>query len=87
MANDFLMQIWGAGQISLQQLLQAGNFPFADELLQNLQSQQEQLQNGEVPQGLSPELAAQVQNGANKDTVDRLHQAMSGRQMVAAETA
>lgn len=87
MANDFLMQIWSAGQISLQQLLQAGNFPFADELLQNLQSQQEQLQNGEAPQGLSPELAAQVQNGANKDAVDRLHQAMSGRQMVAAETA
>lgn len=87
MANDFLMQIWGAGQISLQQLLQAGNFPFADELLQNLQSQQEQLQNGEVPQGLSPEIAAQVQNGANKEAVDRLHQAMSGRQMVAAETA
>lgn len=87
MANDFLMQIWGAGQISLQQLLQAGNFPFADELLQNLQSQQEQLQNGEMPQGLSPEIAAQVQNGANKEAVDRLHQAMSGRQMVAADTA
>ena len=87
MANDFLMQIWGAGQISLQQLLQAGNFPFADELLQNLQSQQEQLQNGEMPQGLSPEIAAQVQNGANKEAVDRLHQAMSGHQMVAADTA
>lgn len=87
MANDFLMQIWGAGQISLQQLLQAGNFPFADELLQNLQSQQEQLQNGEMPQGLSPEIAAQVQNGANKEAVERLHRAMSGRQMVAAETA
>ncbi len=87
MANDFLMQIWGAGQISLQQLLQAGNFPFADELLQNLQSQQEQLQNGEVPQGLSPEIAAQVENGADKEAVERLHRAMSGRQMVAAETA
>ena len=87
MANDFLMQIWGAGQISLQQLLQAGNFPFADELLQNLQSQQEQLQNGEMPQGLSPEIAAQVRSGANKEAVDRLHQAMSGRQMVAADTA
>lgn len=87
MANDFLMQIWGAGQITLQQLLQAGNFPFADELLQNLQSQQEQLQNGEAPQGLSPELAAQVENGADKEAVERLHRAMSGRQMVAAETA
>lgn len=87
MANDFLMQIWSAGQISLQQLLQAGNFPFADELLQNLQSQQEQLQNGEVPQGLSPELAAQVEQGANSDAVNRLHQAMRGGQMVAADTA
>lgn len=76
MANDFLMQIWGAGQISLQQLLQAGNFPFADELLQSLQSQQEQLQNGETPEGLSPELLAQVQQGANMDAVDKLSGAM-----------
>lgn len=76
MANDFLMQIWGAGQISLQQLLQAGNFPFADELLQSLQSQQEQLQNGETPEGLAPELLAQVQQGANMDAVDKLSGAM-----------
>ena len=87
MANDFLMQIWSAGQISLQQLLQAGNFPFADELLQSLQSQQEQLQNGETPQGLSPEIMAQAQQGANMEAVNKLQQAMSGRQMVAAETA
>lgn len=87
MANDFLMQIWGAGQISLQQLLQVGNFPFADELLQSLQSQTEQLQNGEMPQGLSPELVEQVQKGANMDAVNKLQQAMSGRQMVAAERA
>lgn len=76
MANDFLMQIWGAGQISLQQLLQAGNFPFADELLQSLQSQQEQLQNGETPEGLSPELLAQVQQGADMEAVDKLSGAM-----------
>lgn len=76
MANDFLMQIWRAGQISLQQLLQAGNFPFADELLQSLQSQQEQLQNGETPEGLSPELLAQVQQGANMDAVGKLSGAM-----------
>lgn len=87
MANEFLMQIWSAGQISLQQLLQTGNFPFADELLQSLQSQQEQIQNGEVPQGVSPELMAQAQQGANMDAVDKLRGAMSGRQMVAAETA
>ena len=79
MANDFLMQIWNAGQISLQQLLQAGNFPFADELLQSLQSQQEQMQQGEVPQGVSPEIMAQAQQGANMDAVNRLQAAMADR--------
>lgn len=65
MANDFLMEIWKTGQISLEQLLQHGNFPFADELLQSIQSQQAQLEQGQVPDGVSPELMAQAQQGAN----------------------
>lgn len=65
MANDFLMEIWKTGQISLEQLLQHGNFPFADELLQNIQSQQAQLEQGQVPDGVSPELMAQAQQGAD----------------------
>ena len=69
MANDFLMEIWKTGQISLQQLLQVGSFPFADELLQSLQSQQQQLQEGQMPNGLSPELMQQVQQGANADAL------------------
>lgn len=73
MANDFLMQIWSAGQISLQQLLQAGNFPFADELLQSLQSQQEHMQNGQAPAGMSPELMAQAQQGADMQAVEQAH--------------
>ena len=76
MANDFLMQIWSAGQITLQQLLQAGNFPFADELLQSIQSQQEQMQNSGTPQGLSPEIMEQAQQGANMEAVEKLHNAM-----------
>lgn len=65
MANDFLMEIWKSGQISLEQFLQHGNFPFADELLQNIQSQQAQLEQGKVPDGVSPQLIAQAQQGAN----------------------
>lgn len=65
MANDFLMEIWKSGQISLEQLLQHGNFPFADELLQNIQSQQAQLEQGKVPDGISPQLMAQAQQGTN----------------------
>jgi hypothetical protein len=76
MANEFLMQIWQSGQISLQQLLQTGEFPFADQLLQSLQAQQAQIQNGEQPQGVSPELRAQVEQNTNLDAVNRLNDAM-----------
>ena len=74
MANEFLMEIWKSGQISLQLLLQHVDYPFADELLQSLQSQQEQLERGENPDGLSPELLAQVRQGANMNAVNQAHQ-------------
>lgn len=84
MANDFLMQIWQAGQISLQQLLQHGDFPFSDDLLQSLQSQQEQLAKGETPQDMPQQLAAQVQQGANMDNVRKAHQMLTGQYKMAA---
>lgn len=70
MANDFLMQIWQSGQISLQQLLEHGDFPFADELLQSLKSQQEQIQQGGTPDSLSPEMMKQIQQGADMNAVN-----------------
>ena len=79
MANDLLMQIWSSGQISLEQLLQNGDFPFADQLLQSLQSQKEQLEQGRVPDSLSPELQqqlAQQQQQTNMDAVNQLSRAM-----------
>lgn len=79
MANDFLMQLWQQQAISLEQLLQSGNFPFADELLQSIRSQKEQLEAGEVPDGVSPQLLAQARQGANMEAVNRLHGAMAGQ--------
>ncbi len=76
MANDFLMEIFKSGQISLEQLLQTGEFPFADQLLQSLQSQREQLEQGEVPEGVSPELLARTQQGADMEAVNKLYGAM-----------
>lgn len=73
MSNDFLMEIWRSNQISLEQLLQHGDFPFADELLQSLKSQQEQLQNGQTPAGLSPEMQQQAQQGVDMDAVNRAY--------------
>jgi len=80
MANEFLMQIWQSGQISLQQLLEHGDFPFADELLQSLQSQQEQLEQGQTPDGLSPELQRQVQQGADMNAVNKAYGMMKPQQ-------
>lgn len=76
MANDFLMELWKSQAISLEQLLQAGSFPFADELLQSLQSQKEQLEQGQIPEGLSPQLQQQVQQEANMDAVKQLQGAV-----------
>lgn len=77
LANDLLMEIWRVGQISLEQLLKHGDFPFADDLLQSVQSQQEQIQNGQIPGSLSPELKEQVQQGANMQAVNMATQAIN----------
>lgn len=77
LANDILMQLWQANAISVEQLLEHGNFPFADKLLQSIQSQKEQLQQGQTPQGVSPEIMQQAQQGANMQAVNQLHQAIA----------
>ena len=77
LANDVLMQLWQANAISVEQLLEYGNFPFADELLQSIQSQKEQVQQGQTPQGVSPEIMQQAQQGANMQAVNQLHQAIA----------
>lgn len=74
MANETLMQLWQAQAISAEQLLEHGDFPFADDLLQSLKSQKEQIQQGQMPEGVSPELMAQAQQGANMQNVQAAQQ-------------
>lgn len=75
-ANDVLMQLWQQQAISVEQLLEHGDFPFADELLQSIQSQKEQIEQGNMPEGVSPQIMAQAQQGANMQAVNQLHNAM-----------
>lgn len=84
MANDFLMEIWKANQITLEQLLENGDFPFADTLLQSIQAQKQQMEAGQRAQGLSPELQQQVQQGADMNAVNRAYGMLSGRNNAAA---
>lgn len=78
LANDMLMQLYHSQAISVEQLLEHGDFPFADELLQSIKSQKEQLAQGRVPDGLSPQLLQQAQQNANMEAVNQLHGAMQG---------
>jgi hypothetical protein len=77
-ANDYLVQFWQSGQITLQQLLEVGDFTFADQLLQSIKSQQQQMQQGQTPEGVPPELMQQAQNGADMNAVNKLYSAMKG---------
>lgn len=76
MANDMLMQLWAAQAISVEQLLEHGTFPFADELLQSIRSQREEMEQGKVPDGVSPDLLQQAQQGADMNAVNQLYGAM-----------
>ena len=50
-ANDMLLEFWKNGAITLEMLLEHGDFPFADSLLQSMQSNRE---NAEQQQGIQP---------------------------------
>ena len=79
-ANDFLLEIWRSGQITLEQLLQTGDFAFSDELLQSIQSQKEQMEQGQSVQGVSPQLMARARQGADMNAVNKAHQMLTGAQ-------
>lgn len=56
-ANDYLIQFWQAGQITAEQLLRFGDFPFGDALLQDMEqkaAQAQQMQQAQPQQGSVP---------------------------------
>lgn len=58
--NDQLMAFWQAGAIDIQTLLEVGNFPFGDRLLQKIQARQAEVQAAQ--QGEMGQAAQQVSN-------------------------
>lgn len=76
LANDFLMQLYQQQAISIEQLLEFGTFPFSEDLLQSIKSQKEQMAQGQTPEGISPQLMQQAQQGANMNAVNQLYKAM-----------
>ena len=49
-ANDYLMQFFQSGAITIEDLLEFGTFPFADKMLQNIQARQAEMQAAQLGQ-------------------------------------
>lgn len=68
LANDFFMRLFEHQAIDVEQLLESvSDIPYADDLLQSIRSKREQMQAGQVPEAVSPELIGKVQAGLNPD--------------------
>lgn len=73
-SKEILLELWRANAITVKQLLKHANFPFSDELLQDISSRENQLEHDKTPDGISPELLQQVQQGANMSAVVKAQQ-------------
>ncbi len=71
MTNEMLMQLWQAQAITVEQLLEHGSFPFADDLLQSIRSQKEEMEQGVMPKGSNSQAAAQIAQQANPVQTER----------------
>ncbi len=79
-ANEILLKLWDRQAISVEQLLEYGDFPFADDLLQSIQAQKEELEQGVQPKSISPHLLAQAQQGADMGNVAKAIQMLMSTQ-------
>lgn len=71
-SNEMLMELFRAQAINVKQLLENGNFPFADGLLQSIKAEEEKMMQGQA-EGLPPEVMAQAQQGADMNAVNRAY--------------
>ncbi len=74
--NDLLLEFWRAGAISIEQLLQNGDFDFADSLLQSIGATKEQAEEPGQPVQFNPvsipqDIQQSVAQRANMDAVGR----------------
>jgi len=64
LANDFYINLFNQQAIDTEQLLESViDIPGADELLQKLRSRRQQMEQGQTPDGIPPELVQKVQAG------------------------
>lgn len=78
LSNDILLQLWQAQAISVEQMLEAGDFPFADDLLASLKSDRERMEQQQQMHGVPEQIQQQAAQGANPQAVSQLYNAIKG---------
>jgi hypothetical protein len=70
MANrDILLQLWSKGAIDVKKLLEFGDFDFTAPLLEAIKADEERVAQGQMPQGVPPELREQIAAQADPEAV------------------
>lgn len=70
LANDTLLTFWEKGAITIEMLLENGDFPFADQLLQSIQAAKEAAQQQNIPQNIGDAQLQNVKQFANQNAVN-----------------
>lgn len=85
-ANEFYMTLFQQQAINLEQLLEQVSVEGSDELLQQIRSQRQAAELGQMPQGVDPALIDKVRQGLNADpqAMAQLQEAVGGQQQAAA---
>jgi len=59
--NELVMQLFQMGAINVLQLLEFGNFPFSDGLMEAIKADQARVAQGQMPQGVPEDVTNQMQ--------------------------
>ena len=70
------MDLLKNGYITLEQMLEAGKFPFEESLRKAIADRVKDIEDGKTPDMLPQEIITEAQNGANMDAVNTLYNAM-----------
>jgi hypothetical protein len=61
LANDFLLELFRAKALDVKTMLENSSYPFATKILEAIKRNEESMATGQAPQGIPPELLAQLQ--------------------------
>ena len=80
-ADEFYMTLFQQQAINLEQLLEQVSVEGSDELLQQIRSQRQAAEQGQMPQGIDPNLIGKVQQGlnVNPQAMAQLQEAVGGQ--------